>query len=255
MKSIIFCLFLIASIGCFAQQTPISYPTDKRIKMVAFSDNNVVPINGVFFNSTQIEFGAGEQILNVDGGDKNGWQATYHENLPNMLFIKPTMPDSDSNMTVVTTRHTYYFSLKSHANLRVQSDKTYAIKFVYPEDDRRLLNARLKRHKQADKAILSHNKNPRRYNWDYSFNGDKAIMPAHIFDDGVFTYLELRPSQDVPAIFAIDNKKGEEALVNVSRQGGYLVIHRLAPQLTLRAGRHHVASVFNNKRIRQVKRG
>ncbi len=80
-------------------------------------------------------------------------------------------------------------------------------------------------------------------------------MPTHIFDDGVFTYLELREKQDVPAIFAIDNTKGEEALVNVSRQGNYLIIHRLAPQLSLRAGQFHVATIFNNRAIRQIKQG
>ncbi len=114
MKSIMSVLSVLFAVSGFAQQTPISYPTDKRIKMVAFSDNNVVPIKGAFFNSTQIQFGLNELILNVDGGDTKGWQATYHDNLPNMLFIKPTMPDSDSNMTVVTNKHTYYFSLRTH---------------------------------------------------------------------------------------------------------------------------------------------
>ncbi|HHU0036400.1 TPA: P-type conjugative transfer protein VirB9 [Legionella pneumophila] len=255
MKSIITICSLMLAINSYAQQTPISYPTDKRIKMVAFSDNNVVPIKGAFFNSTQIQFSGDEMILNVDGGDTKGWEATYHDNLPNMLFIKPTMPDSDSNMTVVTNKHTYYFSLKSDKSINPSANRTYAIKFVYPEDDRKRLNQKLKLHKREKEAILSHNKNPNRYNWDYSFNGDKTIMPAHIFDDGVFTYLKLRHNQDVPAVFAIDNKKGEEALVNVSRQGDYLIIHRLAPQLTLRAGKNHVASVFNNRGIRQIKRG
>ena len=255
MKLIAATCAMALTINAYSQQTPISYPSDKRIKMVAFSDNNVVPIKGAFFNSTQIQFSADEMILNVDGGDTKGWEATYHENLPNMLFIKPTMPDSDSNMTVVTNKHTYYFSLRSDNNLNQAANRTYAIKFVYPQDNRRRLNQKLQLRKREKEAILSHNKNPKRYNWNYSFNGDKTIMPAHIFDDGVFTYLELRVNQDVPAVFAIDNKKGEEALVNVSRQGDYLIIHRLAPQLTLRAGKNHVASIFNNRSIRQIKRG
>lgn len=138
---------------------------------------------------------------------------------------------------------------------RSPQNETYTLKFVYPEDERRKLKAQLNKKKLSKKSILSKNKKPGKYNWNYSFNGDKSIMPAHVFDDGVFTYLELRNNQEVPAVFAIDNRLGEEALVNASRQGQYLVIHRLAPQFTLRSGKNHVASVFNNKAVCKIRRG
>lgn len=253
MKQLTLGLCLISCISAFAAQNPVAYPTDKRIKMVAYSENNVVPVQGTVFTSTQIQFGANEYVLDVDGGDKEGWIATHHKNIPNMLFIKPTVQDSQSNMTVVTNKHVYYFAVQSTNKDNITP--TYALKFIYPEDERKRLNDSLKTRKREKDAILSASKNPKRYNWDYAFNGDKTIMPAHVFDDGIFTYLELRPEQDVPAVFAIDNKKGEEALVNLSRQGNYLVIHRLAPQFTLRAGQHHVASIFNNHAIRAIKRG
>lgn len=252
MKSTILCFLLLACLNVFAAQTPIAYPTDKRIKMVAYSENNVVPIQGAVFTTTQIQFGSNEYVLDVEGGDKEGWVVSYQKNLPNMLFIKPSVLDSQSNMTVVTNRHTYYFAIQSQPK---GGSPTYALKFVYPEDERKRLNASLKTRKREQEAILSAGKHPKRYNWDYAFNGDKSIMPAHVFDDGVFTYLELRHGQDVPAVFAVDNKKGEEALVNLSRHGNYLVIHRVVPQLTLRAGKNHVASIFNNCAIRAIKRG
>ncbi len=252
MKSITLCFLLFTTLSTFATQTPIAYPADKRIKMVAYSENNVVPIQGAVFTTTQIQFSSNEYVLDVEGGDKEGWIVSYQKNIPNMLFIKPSVLDSKSNLTVVTNRHTYYFAVQSQPK---GESPTYALKFVYPEDERKRLNARLKTRKREQETILSASKHPKRYNWDYSFNGDKTIMPAHVFDDGVFTYLELRPGQDIPAVFAIDNKKGEEALVNLNRQGNYLVIHRLAPQLTLRAGKHHVASIFNNCAIHAIKRG
>lgn len=255
MKKLLALVMVLTGVSSFATQTPLSFPQDKRIKRVAFSENNVIPIYGHPFTSTQILFGPDESVLDVEGGDSEGWMATYHKNVPNMLFIKPSVLDSRSNMTVVTNKHTYYFSVASSKSLADKSPRTYAIKFIYPEDERLKLKATLSRRAKEKAAILSAKKNPKSYNWDYAFNGDKTIMPAHVFDDGTFTYLELRANQDVPAVFAIDNNKGEEALVNVSRQGQYLVIHRLAPQLSLRAGKHHVASIFNNRMIRAIKRG
>jgi type IV secretion system protein VirB9 len=253
MKKLIFGLCLVSSLNAFATQTPVAYPSDKRIKMVAYSENNVIPIEGAVFTTTQLQFGSDEYVLDVEGGDKEGWVVTYQKNIPNMLFIKPSVQDSQSNMTVVTNRHTYYFVVQSQP--KSHATPTYALKFIYPEDERKRLNASLKHRKREQGSILSANKEPKRYNWNYAFHGDKTIMPTHVFDDGVFTYLELRPGQDVPAVFAVDNKKGEEALVNLNRQGNYVVIHRLAPQLTLRAGKNHVASIFNNHAIQTIKRG
>lgn len=243
------------SLQSFAEQRPINYPNDQRIKMVAYSENNVVPIEGTVFTSTQVQFAPNEMVLDVEGGDKEGWTVTYQKNIPNMLFIKPSLLDSRSNMTVVTNRHTYYFSVKSNHDIKDNRHTTYALKFVYPEEDRKRLKAKLQLQKQDHQAILSASKHPKSYNWDYAYHGDKSIMPAHVFDDGRFTYLELRPNQEVPAVFSIDNSKGEEALVNLNRQGNYLVIHRVSPQLTLRSGKYHVASLFNNPAIHAIKRG
>lgn len=255
MKTLTFILIAAICLPSFAKQTPISYPSDKRIKRVAYSDNNVVPIDGTVFTTTQIEFSAEEYVLDVEGGDKEGWVVTYQNNLPNMLFIKPSSLDSHSNMTVVTNRHTYYFSVNSPHDLNDAHTPTYALKFVYPSDERKKLNQRLKFKKRQKTALFNAAKHPKAYNWDYAFHGDKSIMPAHVFDDGRFTYLELRPNQEVPAVFSIDNRQGEEALVNFNRRGHYLVIHRVSPQLTLRSGKYHVASIFNNRAIHTIKRG
>jgi type IV secretion system protein VirB9 len=101
-------------------------------------------------------------------------------------------------------------------------------------------------------ALIKHPKAPVVHNADYRFSGNKQIMPLHVFDDGRFTYFELRPNQPAPAIFAVDNKQGKEAVVNTRRQGSYLVVQRLAPQFTLRNG-GTVASVFNTREILNIK--
>jgi len=250
---------MLASIISFsvanASQLPISYPNDNRIKMVAYHNNDVVSIKGVVFTSTQITFGKGEYVLDVRGGDTAGWEVSTPDNdaLANILYIKPTVLDSDSNISVVTNKHSYYFRVTSNKKVNEpQRNRTYAVKFTYPEEARAKLQAKLKLKGQKRRAVVNKKRAPQKYNWGYSFSGNKQIMPLHVFDDGTFTYFEIRHHQAVPAIFAVDDKSGDEAIVNTRTQGKYLVVQRLAPQFTLRNGKM-VASVFNSKEISHIK--
>lgn len=240
--------------SAIAKQTPISYPADSRIKMVAYHENDVVPVQGRAFVATQIIFSNNEYVLDTEGGDTMGWMVTTPDNetLQNMVFLKPTQLGSNSNITVVTNKHSYYFHVKSASSLKDQDDTTYAIKFVYPEEQRARLNAQLAKRKQKRASILNYKRNPGEYNWDYQFNGSKQIMPLHVFDDGTFTFFELRSNQAVPAVFAVDDRTGKETVVNTRVQGEYLVVQRLAPQFTLRNGKA-VASVFNSREIRKLR--
>ncbi|HDS3856742.1 TPA: P-type conjugative transfer protein VirB9 [Legionella pneumophila] len=261
MTRILMFFVLTATFSAMAhsQANPIPHPKDARIKMINFQENNVVPIYGKTFTTTQIVFGDDESVLGVEGGDTAGWIVSMKPNLANMIFIKPTVLDSNSNMTVVTNKHQYYFKVKSNASMESNDNEkvTYALKFIYPEDARKKLNERLKQQAMKKASALSSNQDPKNYNWNYRFSGNKEIMPLHVFDDGTFTYFELRKNQAVPAIFAVEDARAKESLVNIRREGNYMVVQRIAPQFTLRFG-STVASVFNSNeilRIRQQSRG
>jgi type IV secretion system protein VirB9 len=251
MKTLFLSVCLFFGTLVQAQTNPIPSPKDARIKLVSFQENNVVPIHGKTFTTTQIVFSKQEYVKGVEGGDTAGWIVDYNPALPNMIFIKPTVLNSHSNMTVLTNKHPYYFKISSNKELKTnEADLTYAIQFLYPEEDRRQLNARLKKNAIKKTTAI----NPKQYNWDYRFSGNKQIVPLHVFDDGTFTYFELRKNQAVPAIFAVDDAQGKEAVVNTRREGNYLVVQRRAPQFTLRHGKT-VASVFNTKEITHIKQG
>jgi type IV secretion system protein VirB9 len=242
------------AVGINASQIPVPYPSDERIKMVAYQENNVIPVYGKTFTSTQLIFGKDEKVLDVEGGDTDGWLVTHHQHLANMLFIKPKILGSNSNMVVVSNKHNYYFHVMSNTILKAdERGQTYAIKFVYPIEERAKLNQRLKRQKGQKQANLNIKRAPHQYNWNYTFSGNHQVMPLHVFDDGTFTFFEMRKNQDAPAIFAVDNHSGKEAVVNIRRQGEYLVVQRIAPQFTLRSGKEAVASVFNKKEISKLK--
>jgi type IV secretion system protein VirB9 len=154
-------------------------------------------------------------------------------------------------MTIVTNKHNYYFHVTSNSALtRDKSQQTYTLKFNYPDEARARTQAENKARAQA--AAINNPKPPVIRNADYRFSGNKQIMPLHVFDDGRFTYFELRKNQPAPAIFAVDNKQGKESMVNTRRQGNYLVVQRIAPQFTLRNG-GIVASVFNSQEIINIK--
>lgn len=207
------------------------------IETIPFIKNRVITINASLFNVTEIQFDSNEVIKNIQSGDMSAWIIDVDKSTPNILFIKPTIDHSNTNMTVVTDQRTYYFKLNSQDS---RKNLTYAIKFRYPN-----------KRNESDNIVLP--PPSRDYHWDYSFHGSTAIMPLHVFDDGQFTYFQLRPGQAIPAIFAVDSRKGEESLVNFRKKDGCIVVDRLAPQFTLRSGKHYVASIFNNRLIRKYR--
>lgn len=242
-------LIISASQLSFANEYARSLATDMRIKTVPYEKNNVVSVYGSTFITTQIIFGQNEKVIDIQGGDADAWTVNVSKAIPNVLNIKPTILNSDTDIIVSTIDHEekikrYFFHLKSNqSSSHVEPLKqTYAIRFIYPNDIR--LNP-------ADEQ-LNIAQNPSHYHWSYSFSGSRTIMPVHVFDDGKFTYFQLQKNQDIPAIFAVSNRAGKEAVVNFRKTSGYLVVQQVAPQFTLRDGQYHVASIFNNRLIQQM---
>ena len=251
-------LMTISSLG-FAATEPIKLASDSRIRIVSYSENAVVPIHEMPLTTTQIIFADNQHLVDTQGGDAGGWSPYWDKQVPNVLNIKLTAQISNTNMTIITEddhqqRFFYYFHLMS-VSKEDQSKAVYAVRFVYPAEEAKKLNEKLQKEAAISKALLSAPQLPGKYNWDYSFHGDKSIVPLHVFDDGTFTYLQLQTQQPVPAVFAVDKTDGSESVVNVRKESGYLVIERVAPQLTLRDGTAHVATIFNNKAIYQLTAG
>jgi type IV secretion system protein VirB9 len=238
MKKITFLLLTcsLLSVVAQAEQEPMRLTSDKRIGTVAYTDNNVVPIIGAPLVSTRVVFGQDETIIKIDAGDAGGWSLNKSDN---SFTIKPTTDNSAGNLTVETDKHVYYFSLRVNGH----ATPLYAVRFIYPEQDR-----------MQKEGLLSGKKAPSDYNWNYSFNGDKRIIPVHVYDDGQFTYMQLQPNQPVPSVFAVDNVKGEESVVNFRQRGDILVIQQIAAQFTLRSGQDKVGSIFNDKEVEKMRR-
>src|SRR3989442_9664952 len=82
-----------------------------------------------------IEFEAGEEILNVSLGDSSRWLASPAfsgdgEGLTPHVLVKPTELGIATNVVITTTRRTYYLALVS----RPDAARVRRVKFYYPQD-------------------------------------------------------------------------------------------------------------------------
>lgn len=180
---------------------------------------------------TQVVFGQNEHIASIQNGDLAAWMVRVDKSVPNMLFIKPTLVGSDTNMTVVTDKHSYYFHLLSGVSL--SQVQPYAIRFDYQTPVM---------HKSMQAKPIHHH---------YSYSGDHSIKPTAVYDDGRFIYMRFKQQQPIPAVFAVLTPSGHESMVNVRYHHHWLIVEQLAPQLTLRLGRYQVGSLFNDEWIDQ----
>lgn len=179
------------------------------------------------------------------------WLVTVNQSHPNIVFIKPTMDHSDTNMTVLTDRYAYHFRLVMPSK-KLDAPKlapTYNIKFTYPmEEQANALARSATRDREKNALVADNGTNPTEWNWHYSYSArcSRDNVPIRAFDDGTFTYFEFAPHATIPAIFLVD-QEGHESLANFTMKGAYLVIQKTSRQFSLRSdGDKNASCVFND---------
>lgn len=244
-------LILSVSGVSLANQMPRALSTDNRMRIVPYNQNNVVTIQGQEMTITTLQFGDDEMVQGVKVGDSVAWEATTNKAHPNMLFIKPTISDADTNMTVLTNLHVYNFRLlvpSSPLNSSLKPAPTYNVRFTYPLEEAQEALARKAIADRERNAVVANNEaSPFDWNWAYSFSArcQTDLVPIRAFDDGRFTYFQFSLHSQIPAIFIVDGE-GHESLANWHMKGEYVVIQKTAKQFSMRSG--SVAScVFNDK--------
>jgi type IV secretion system protein VirB9 len=226
-----------------ANQNPMSLATDNRVKIVSYNPDDVVTVVGNHLVDTEIQFNQNEQILDVDIGDPLAWDTSTNKAIPFVLFVKPKLIDSDTNMTVITNQRIYRFHLvTSSVDTPTSKNVSYAINFDYPEEDKTQLTQAFTNLQQtfSGSTTLS---TPVSWNFNYDYVGSKNIAPIQAVDNGTFTIFKFKKNTVVPGIFAVD-KSQNESLVNFRVQGDYVFIQGVNRQYTLRNGKD-VTTVYN----------
>lgn len=202
-----------------AARIPEPGPVDPHIQSVFYSPDEVVQLRGALGWQIMLEFGADERIENVSIGDALAWQVTPNKRARN-LFLKPLIKNATTNMTVVTDKRRYAFSLETTARLRTTP---WVVRFDYPREVVEAIEEPLPPP-------------PPPLNFAYRMSGDAGLLPARVWDDGLMTYFEFAAEKSIPAIFAGGPGK-DESLVNSMTRGRVIVVQQTGARFTLRTGK------------------
>lgn len=221
-------LIRIALAACISVSGPL-VAADSRLRSVLYSADEVYRLHGVAGYQIDLEFDGDERFVGIGSGDVEG---LAFEAQDNHLFIKPRAINVRTNLTVLTTRHTYHFDYSSGPG---RSDAgtgafIYALRFVYPKPS----VAALTTHPPTEEPFAQ--AAPRRErNTDYWYCGRDSLQPVQAWDDGVHTHLRFNPRVELPALF-VRNDDGTESLLNFNVEHDEVIIHRIARQFIVRRG-------------------
>ncbi|WP_298327009.1 TrbG/VirB9 family P-type conjugative transfer protein [Asticcacaulis sp.] len=217
--------------------TPTPCFADNRILWKDYDEAAIVTVPGRAGIQTTIQFEAGERIENVAIGDSAGWQVTPNRRA-DLLFLKPILPDSRTNMTVITDRRTYLFDLTTAG----KGGPLYVMRFVYPKafippapvaadslppdittDPAAAVTAEIQAALPAD------------LNFAWEKQGPEKMLPAQVFDDGRSTYLRWEAGAEVPAIL-VPGPDGVDGPANYALRNDLVVLDGVPRRIILRNG-------------------
>jgi type IV secretion system protein VirB9 len=234
----------LALLGC----TSAVAASDNRIRTLTYDANQIVRILGKAGIQSTIEFAPDERIENVAVGDSAAWQITPNRRA-SLLFVKPLVGHSRTNMTVVTDRRTYMFDLVAGEK---SAAPVYALKFSYPNEKVTQPAASATQPMVAAAApaqapaITAADK----LHFDWNSKGYGKLLPSRVFDDGSAVYLAWNRETPLPAILTQSEDK-REGPVNYRMSGEYIVVSPIPANLVLRYGKKVAVLWPNHAIIRQ----
>jgi type IV secretion system protein VirB9 len=219
-------LFLTA-LSCCAS----AWAADLRIKTLKYDPHQIVRVSGQAGFQSTIEFAPDERIENVALGNSAEWQVTPNRRA-SLIFLKPLVTRSRSNMTVVTDRRIYMFDLVTSAR---GVSPIYALRFSYPANGiRSAERAGITAEPATVPAAAPPTPiRPQEFNFAWTSKGASNLLPARVFDDGSAVYLAWRRDVPLPAIMTMSDDRKVAAL-NYRVDGDYLVVSPVPSNIVLR---------------------
>jgi type IV secretion system protein VirB9 len=199
-----------------------------QIKTIHYQPNQIITLKGTHFIATSLQFSKNEKIIGIYIGDQVAWTYAINPSTPYIVFLKPTVDVSDTNMTVITNQHIYHFHLLANKNRESDDLPIYGLKFDYETEKQGLQSNKLKpiRSQQHDSVVNDHILHS-----NYFLSGSKSIFPKRVYDDGRFTYFEFSEKVEIPAIFKWE--EGHEKLINTQTQGNTVIAKCIAKEFIL----------------------
>ncbi len=238
MRVLVLLLLLCFAFPALAAEESIPAALDHRVHTMMYQPDEVYKFTGHYGFQSAIEFGPDETIQTISMGDSTAWML---QPSGNRLFLKPIEQGATTNMTLITNRRTYLFELHGREAQDISDpNMTFILRFLYPSEN----SGGVKNY--LDSVPLPDlEREPGKYNFNYTLSGPEAVSPIRIFDDGQFTYFQFRnKNSDVPAFFLVDGQ-GNESIINYRTRGDYIVVERVGPRFTLRYG-SAIVCIFND---------
>lgn len=227
-----------------AEVKPIALPTDTRLVVFTYDQNNSFEILFRPNSITNIQMGDDEKVIALALGDSVQWKVDKTANGKH-LFIKPLFENISTSATLVTNKRTYQLILKSNA----MDGKWYQrVTWEYPtinmmaefdESESELASTDSKMNtSKAD--LLSPGTSIDSFNFEYEVKGDAPFKPLTVFDNGKFTWLRMPKSlQELPALFLITANNDSE-FINYIVKGDYIEIQRLVDKVILKIDKQEI---------------
>lgn len=221
------------------------------------SDTSIYPIHTKVDYTTIIILPQDDKILDYLVGDKAEWVLEGAENL---AYVRPAEPGHKTNINLVTAKgNVYTFDVDEvssapsvpvdekvilrppqHADLSSSSVAANTVKtprFVSYNDYERVQELAKHTATEAQAAIERDRQNvANSMHFGYKYKSGKPFNVASIYDDGKFTYIQMKPSTDeMPALYLI--KDGKPDLTTYTYADGVYTVNSVIGRAYLRLGK------------------
>ncbi len=256
-----------AAYPAFADEKPVSDQYDSRMRIIAYNPGQVVHLSTVVGATMMVIFGKNETVTSVAETDSMHLAAMPKGNY---LFLKPSAPlhlqpiDVLTRLANGTLRH-YVFEFETINNASMASGTSgvyYSVQFTYPAEAAAAAAARARAEaaqtaklnaaaaKQAHKIAVNDIMDAERTNpylgarnYRYVAQGDHALAPKAIWDNGYSTVLTFPGNTAIPSVFII-NPDGKEATATYSVHDDTIEISQITREIRLRYG-GTVLNIYN----------
>jgi len=226
LKNIIislFCFLLLSNIS-YAEQNPVGFKSDPRIKRYVYDENNVYKLNLYLKSVTALQFADGEHVESIMIGDSASWEVVKLK-MGNVVSLKPIIENALTNMTIYTDQRVYTFELFSageiKAGMAAGADQSFRTVFTYPENQ----------FTPVDKSLVKGGP----VNQNYLVSGKAPFRPLGVHDNVVQTTFLLPKGAPRPAIFKVGEDR-EEKLVNSRTDGDRIIVDGTSDYWVMRIG-------------------
>jgi type IV secretion system protein TrbG len=181
----------------------------------------------------------GEELVDISAGDTVRWvvgdTASGRGTMRRVqILIKPTLPDLQTNLIILTDRRTYHLEL-------ISTQQTYmaSVSWTYPADSLIALHRQNNDASEVEDRIADRGIHLESLSFRYRIEGDDPPWrPLRVFDDGRKVYIEM-PSGlsqgEAPPLFVAGSNGGPN-LVNFRVRGRYYIVDHLFGAAELRLG-------------------